>query len=97
MISISKDNRMFIWNLLNSKKAYQRRFGINLHKVKIFNEDVIILLSDKLVSIFKTSENKEIKRLEHNKKLNDLLVWKQFLFVGDDEGYIFIYQIDAEN
>lgn len=65
MISISKDNRMFIWNLLNSKKAYQRRFGINLHKVKIFNEDIIILLSDKLVSIFKTSENKEIKRIEH--------------------------------
>ncbi|KRX06457.1 WD40-repeat-containing domain [Pseudocohnilembus persalinus] len=90
LISISKDNRMFVWNLINGQKAYQRRFPYNLNKVMMLDEGkYICLLSDYNVHIIDSKTNQEVDLLKNEDcKVNDFIAYKKFIIVGDEKGHI---------
>jgi hypothetical protein len=47
----------------------------------------------------RSADNKEIKRIECQNRLNDFALFNEFIIVGDDEGWVRIYQLstDEEN
>lgn len=113
LISISKDRKMHIWNLLNFTKSFSRKFSygnlkINLsfitHHKDLFkilfnhNEDSLILQSEKAIHILSFSTNKMLAVLEHPSKLQDFVLYKEnFLISGDDQGYIFFWDLTTNH
>lgn len=54
-------------------------------------------MSDNIVHIIKANDNQEFKNLQHPNKLSDMTIYRHYLIVSDEKGFIYIWDIKKDD
>ncbi|EGR33220.1 pak1 interacting protein 1, putative [Ichthyophthirius multifiliis] len=85
LVSISKDQKLFIWNLLNGTKAYSMNLKYNAYRVEINNE-YILTMSDQALYVIDQQTNKQLFQLKQEDPvtINDFCVYNnKYVLIGE--------------
>lgn len=95
MLSIGKDRKLILWNLLKALRIYDRKLDFEADKVLMTsNKENIILSSAKEIRVMHTDSFTELARLAPEFRIQDMVLFSdQYMVVGNDSGWIHIYPL----
>lgn len=96
MLSVGKDRKLVMWNLLKAIRIFDRKLDFDVSKV-LLTEDrkKLVLFSEHQIQVVETESNNEVSRIESKEKLQDCLLYlERFIIAATESGWVNIWPLD---
>lgn len=94
MITSGKEKKLTFWNLLKFIRVLDIRLDYEVRKTLFYKDDVVIV-ADNSINLLDTTNNKTIQKAQCKSKIQDSLVYKNFIITSHEHSEITLWSATA--